>query len=39
MTGIPLDVIIHKLSLDPNFLPVKQNKRLIVEIKNMFGKE
>ncbi|XP_075083456.1 uncharacterized protein LOC142167194 [Nicotiana tabacum] len=34
MTGIPLEAAIHKLSLDPNFPPVRQKKRSIAEVEN-----
>ncbi|XP_070039426.1 uncharacterized protein LOC142177145 [Nicotiana tabacum] len=39
MTGIPLKVVVHKLSLDPNFPPVRQKKRPISEVRNRFVKE
>nr|XP_016503170.1 PREDICTED: uncharacterized protein LOC107821257 [Nicotiana tabacum] len=39
MTGIPLEVAGQKLSFDPIFPPVRQKKRPIVEVRNMFVKE
>ncbi|XP_070032038.1 uncharacterized protein [Nicotiana tomentosiformis] len=39
MTGIPLEAAVHKLSLDPNFPSVRQKKRPIAELRNMFVKE
>nr|XP_009624278.1 uncharacterized protein LOC104115369 [Nicotiana tomentosiformis] len=37
MTGISLEVAVHKLSLDPNFPPVRQKKRPIAEVRNSPG--
>ncbi|XP_019267709.1 PREDICTED: uncharacterized protein LOC109244987 [Nicotiana attenuata] len=39
MTGIPMEVAVHKLSLDPNVPPVRQKKRLTAEARNKFVKE
>ena len=39
MTGILVEVAVHKLSLDPNVPPVRQKKRPIVEARNKFVKE
>jgi len=39
MTGIPVEVVIHKLSLDPNIPPVRQKKCPIMEARNKFVKE
>ncbi|XP_070036641.1 uncharacterized protein [Nicotiana tomentosiformis] len=37
--GIPLEVAVHKLSLDPKFPMVRQKKRPIAEVRNKFVKE
>ncbi|XP_019262873.1 PREDICTED: uncharacterized protein LOC109240664 [Nicotiana attenuata] len=37
--SIPLEVAVHKLSLDPNIPPVRQKKRPIAEVRNRFVKE
>nr|XP_016507404.1 PREDICTED: uncharacterized protein LOC107825083 [Nicotiana tabacum] len=37
--GIPLEVVVHNLRLDPNFPPLRKKKRLIAEVKNRFVKE
>ena len=39
MTGIPLKVVIHKLSLDSNFPSIRQKKCPIAEVRKMFVKE
>lgn len=39
MTGIPLEVAVHKLRLDPNFPPVNQKKWPITEDRNKHVKE
>ena len=39
MIGIPPEVDVHKLSLDPNIPPVWQKKRPIAENRNKFIKE
>ncbi|XP_070034340.1 uncharacterized protein [Nicotiana tomentosiformis] len=39
MTGTPPKVVIHKLSLDPSFPPVRQKKGPIAEVRNKFVKE
>nr|XP_016499901.1 PREDICTED: RNA-directed DNA polymerase homolog [Nicotiana tabacum] len=39
MIGIPLEIAVHKLSLDPDFPPVRQKKYLITEVRNKFVKE
>ncbi|XP_019267134.1 PREDICTED: uncharacterized protein LOC109244489 [Nicotiana attenuata] len=39
MTGIPTEVALHKLSLDPNIPPVRQKKCSIAEARNKFVKE
>nr|XP_009608282.1 uncharacterized protein LOC104102308 [Nicotiana tomentosiformis] len=39
MTGIPPDVVVQKLSMDPNIPPVRQRKRPIAEVRKKFVKE
>lgn len=39
MIGIPLEVAIHKLIINPNQPPKKQKKLLIAEVRNIFVKE
>lgn len=39
MTDIPLELALHKLSLDPSAPPVRQKNRPIAEVRNMFVKE
>lgn len=39
MTGIPTEVAVHKLSLDPNVPTVRQKKRPVAEARNKFVKE
>lgn len=39
MTGIPLEVAVHKLSLDLNFSLVKKKKLPIAEVRNKFVKK
>ncbi|XP_019233822.1 PREDICTED: uncharacterized protein LOC109214370 [Nicotiana attenuata] len=36
MTGIPPEVAVHKLSLDPSIPPVRQKKCVVVEARNKF---
>jgi len=39
MTGIPPEVVVHKLSLDPKIPPGRQKKHHIAEVRNKFVKE
>ncbi|XP_070055066.1 uncharacterized protein [Nicotiana tomentosiformis] len=39
MTCIPLEVAVHKLSLDPSIPLVRQKKRPMAEVRNMFVKK
>lgn len=39
MIGIPPEVVVHKLILDPNIPLVRQKKCPIAEVKNKFVKE
>ncbi|XP_019246477.1 PREDICTED: uncharacterized protein LOC109226132 [Nicotiana attenuata] len=39
MTGIPLEITSHILSVDPKFMPVKQKRRPQSEVKHAFVKE
>ncbi|XP_075107154.1 uncharacterized protein LOC142180123 [Nicotiana tabacum] len=39
MIGIPIEVAVHKLNLDPSIPPVRQKKRPIAEARNKFVRE
>jgi len=39
MTGIPMEIAVYKLSLDPRVPPVRQKKRRIAEARNNSSKK